>query len=153
MADNGMSMSTDSMMPEETCGDFKIRTTGGFVVVTGYTSPKGKDILIPSKCRGMSVTCIGNVALCGMGLTGVDIPQGIEGIGVRAFADNNLTKITIPNTVTEINDGAFASNHIAEITIGNNVKIAPDAFDPRFYQVYLVSRKGGTYTRVNGQWE
>ena len=41
-------------------------------------------------------------------VTGLVIPEGMESVGSRAFADSGLTEITLPATLTAIADDAFA---------------------------------------------
>ena len=46
----------------------------------------------------------------------VVLPDGIERIGARAFAESSLKKINLPSSLVEIADDAFSSTQIEEIT-------------------------------------
>ena len=62
-------------------------------------------------------------------LTSVQLPQGLQEIGCRAFAGcSNLREITIPDTVEKIDPWAFCRcSALKEIRIPGSVKVIPDA--------------------------
>ena len=64
------------------------------------------------------------------GLTGsYAIPDGVEVIGMSAFANTRLSQVTFPDSVEEIGYYAFNSCYLTEIVIGNGVTgIASCAF-------------------------
>jgi hypothetical protein len=86
--------------------DFKTTTANGQVTIIGYTGT-AKDVSIPSKVNGLSVTAIGVRAFSNNQLTSVTIPNSVTSIGYRAFVGNRLTSVTIPNSVTSIGVAAF----------------------------------------------
>ena len=55
-----------------------------------------------------TITAIGGGAFCGIGITSVNIPNGVKSIGNAAFAINSkLTSVTIPASVTAITGKPF----------------------------------------------
>ena len=94
--------------------DFSCTATNGAVTIAIYTG-SGGVVTIPSKISGLPVTSIGSGAFANCtSLTGVTIPDSINGIGVHAFHEcTNLTNVTIPNSVTSI--GAWAFHNCANL--------------------------------------
>lgn len=82
-----------------------------------------KEITIPEKINGKTVTSIGKEAFYDKDLTSVIIPNSVVTINKSAFDSNLLTSITIPNSVTNIGPCAFALNRLTSVTIPNNVTI------------------------------
>jgi hypothetical protein len=147
--DSGPSNETSS--PRATSAyDFTFEVRDGSITITGlYRS--AREVVIPSKINGVSVTAIRNEAFKRKDLisatipngvssigdeafaqnqltgTGVNIPNSVTTIGNSAFAQNQLTKITIPNSVTSIGDRTFFSNQLTSVTIGNKVTSIGDS--------------------------
>ncbi len=76
------------------------------------------------------VTNIGEDAFAGRNLIGaLSIPDGVQGIGDFAFADNRLEGVAIPENVTDIGDGAFQRNLLTDVIIPESVtSIGANAF-------------------------
>lgn len=88
---------------------FIYETTGQEAAITGY---KGTDreIVIPDRVQGATVTGIGDRAFFMTGLTSVTIPDSVVSIGFQAFFRcTSLSDITIPRSVDSI--GAYAFFH------------------------------------------
>jgi hypothetical protein len=80
-----------------------------------------KEITIPEKINGKTVTSIGNYVFSNSQLTSVTIPNSVTYIGSYAFFNNQLTSVTIPNSVISIGSDAFSDNKLTSVTIPNSV--------------------------------
>jgi len=153
MADNAMTMDTNSSMPIEKFGGYEYRITSKGPVIIGYDG-EDTNVKIPSEYNNRPVTGIGHEVFCDRKkIESVDIPDSgcVAEIGDRAFANNSLKEITIPNSVKKIGKGAFAGNKITRITIGGGVTLdGNDTFDDGFCGTYNLLKKGGTYIHKNG---
>ena len=58
--------------------------------------------------------------------TSVTIPNSVQSIGFRAFAETPLTNVTIPNSVKTIDQSAFFGTQLTNVTIGNSVTTIGD---------------------------
>ena len=116
------------------------------------------NVVIPQKINGVQVKSIGQWAFgygCGhniilptstnnkyeieqigcvykpIGISSVELPEGLETIASRAFDGNNLKTVTIPNSVTYIGQYAFGHNELQSVVFKgdkNNIDIRCDAF-------------------------
>ena len=79
-------------------------------------------VTIPSIVNGYKVTAIGNwgFVYC-MGLTSVNIPEGLEKIGKFAFyACQNFSSVKIPASVSYIGDFAFEITKLESVSVDEN---------------------------------
>ena len=104
----------------------------GSVEIAYYFGNTEKNVDIPEKMDGKSVTSIGSNAFGGhTNLVNVTIPNSVKNICNDAFRDcSNLTSITIPNGLTSIGNEAFSGcTSLTSITIPDSVKsIGDEAF-------------------------
>lgn len=107
-------------------GDNAFKIPDDEVVVTkfGIESPNGMtSVVLPENLEK-----IGDKAFAQNALTEVDF-EGLTYIGESAFYGNQLTKAELPDTVTELGSGAFANNNITELKLSAGVtKIPQGAF-------------------------
>ncbi len=105
-----------------------VRTDNGYMLrLANFTD----NADIPSKYRGLPVTEIGsNAFFLSNCLSVVNIPEGIEKIGVDAFAFCDLKSVILPYSLKKIEAGAFSSCRELEqvIFLGNNVVFDCDVF-------------------------
>src|SRR5690625_4674388 len=78
---------------------------GGKARITNYIGTN-KNVIIPSKLGGLTVTEIGELNIFHVdrpvfrnkGIESVVIPNSVTSIGYYSFGDNNLTSVDIPNS-------------------------------------------------------
>ncbi len=61
-------------------------------------------------------------------LSSIDLPSGLERIGVAAFYGSGLQSISIPQGVTTIGNSAFSGTKLTEVTIPSSVSSLGSAF-------------------------
>lgn len=88
--------------------------------ITGYTC-SDREITIPKKVGGTTITAIGAGAFKTKYLNAVELQEGIITIGNNAFEDNRIKEIKIPTTVTTIGNNAFNKNKLQGVIIPNSV--------------------------------
>jgi hypothetical protein len=111
--------------------DFEFNPDGG--IITGYTG-FARDVVIPERIDGITVTSIGN----------------------SVFKDKNLSSVSIPDNIKNIGPNAFTGNKLEKVVIGNEVDMMTSAFPPDFINKYLIDeprRAGGTYTFADDKWD
>ncbi|MDR1931629.1 MAG: hypothetical protein LBQ57_02285 [Spirochaetales bacterium] len=103
-------------------------------IITGYTGG-AKVVAVNDKIQGIVVSRVAGGAFAGQGLTGVDIPAGLD--------ENGLI----------VENGAFTGNAIDRVYIGANVTLQPNSFDNNFAAYYNTTRRkaAGTY-RYDAKW-
>ena len=82
--------------------------------ITGYSNTCSKDVIIPSKINGITITTIGQSAFSSKGITSLSMPNTITTINRQAFDSNYLTHLDIPSSVTSILWGAFNNNQLPD---------------------------------------
>ena len=82
--------------------------------ITGYSNTCSKDVIIPSKINGITITAIGQSAFSSKGLTSLVLPNTITNIDRQAFLNNNLTHLEIPSSVVSIGPAAFNRNQLPD---------------------------------------
>ena len=82
--------------------------------ITGYSDTCSKDVVIPSKINGVTITAIGSNAFANKGLTSVVFPNTLKTISDVAFHKNLLTSLDIPSNVNNISFAAFNGNKLPD---------------------------------------
>ena len=114
-------------------GDYEYyELADGSVEIADYFGNTEKNVYIPEKMGGKSVTSIGSNAFGGhTNLVNVTIPNSVKNICNDAFSGcTSLTSVTIPNGLTSIGEAAFSGcTSLTSITIPDSVKsIGDEAF-------------------------
>ena len=103
-----------------------------YYIVGGMEDCTDVNIKIPPTYNGLSVKAIREKAFASYEIESVILPEGIESIGMYAFAHcSSLRSITIPQSVTTIGDGALLSCiSLKSVTLPKNLeKISSELFD------------------------
>ena len=108
---------------------FTVLSDGSAMITEAFVNG---SVTVPAELAGRKVTAIAEGAFFGMtGVTSVTLPEGIESIGIYAFADcTALESVSIPSTVWRIAPFAFdktpwlASLTDEFVTVGDGVLIA-----------------------------
>ena len=82
--------------------------------ITGYSNTCSKDVIIPSKINGVTITTIAQSAFATKNLTSVTLPSTLTTINREGFANNSLAHLEIPSSVTSILWGAFNNNQLPD---------------------------------------
>lgn len=137
---------------------FDYDKVAGGISITGYNGT-AKDVVIPSKIDGLTVTAIADGAMQGMGLTKVSLPDTVKRIGVSAFSQNSLTELVIPDNVTVIDKEAFTHNHLSKLvlgsklsTVGENVFMSNGQSQDSNDLIYTDGVLRGTWNLVGNDW-
>ena len=119
---------TDVVIPSEIDGKKVVEIayaafTSSGVTPTNISNTKKVSVsyLNNNKKDVVAIPLIG-VAIEGLGITSVVIPNTVTSIGVSAFENNQLTEVTIPSSVTSIGGNAFAGNQLTSITLSDGVE-------------------------------
>ena len=120
---------TDVVIPSEIDGKKVVEIayaafTSSGVTPTNISNTKKVSVsyLNNNKKDVVAIPLIG-VAIEGLGITSVVIPNTVTSIGVSAFENNQLTEVVIPSSVENIGEYAFGGNQLTSITLSDGVKI------------------------------
>lgn len=91
-------------------------TSIGSSTFDGYTSLKSIKL-------ASTVKSIGNNAFSNTGITSLDLPEGMESIGLGAFYNcEKMTELKLPESLTTLNNGAFAfCKGLTAVTLPNKI--------------------------------
>lgn len=91
-------------------------TSIGSSTFDGYTSLKSIKL-------ASTVKSIGNNAFSNTGITSLDLPEGMESIGIGAFYNcEKITELKLPESLTTLNNGAFAfCKGLTAVTLPNKI--------------------------------
>ena len=115
-------------------GDFEFFETKYGAYIVGYSGNERNRLIIPQKIAGVAVRAIESFER--MGISRVQLPEGLVYIGPSAFKGNQLTNITIPDSVILIGSSAFAGNQLTSVTIPNGIN---SIYDSTFLDNQLTS--------------
>ena len=119
------------------CLNVVSRPSDAFVIITGYDTNCGTDVIIPSKINGYKVTTIDNYAFesCS-GMESMIIPNNeyrllnnefkndysIIKVNAGDCLNKQLTSVVLPNSLVSIGKRAFSHNSLKSINIPSNVR-------------------------------
>ena len=92
------------------------------VVISGYDTSCGSDVVIPKTINNKRVFEVGLGAFRNSQLTNVKLLEGLIIIDYEAFKTNNIVSVEIPDSVIYLSCGAFDNN--VSITKNSNLKCA-----------------------------
>ena len=90
-----------------TSGDWTYKVVDGDAVLTNYLGT-ATDVVVPAEIDGLKVAVLGDdspdyTVFRDIQLTSVQLPEGLEHIGVSCFAgQESLTEVVIPDSITTI---------------------------------------------------
>ncbi len=123
---NGASCPMKVVIPQKING-VQVKSIGFWAF--GYGC--GRNIILPTSTNNKyeirQITCKPEP----IGITSVELPEGLENIDSWAFSENNLKTVTIPKTVTYIGQFAFGHNELQSVVFKgdkNNIDIRCSAF-------------------------
>lgn len=93
----------------------------GIEYVAGFQNISNLSIQLPSTLKS-----INDYAFNHDTIEYINLPEGLEGIGVNVFCGTSFaeTSITLPESLKYIDTDIFTNSNITELHIGSNVKIA-----------------------------
>jgi hypothetical protein len=103
-------------------GNFNVLIVENRACILHYTGNE-KSVHIPDAFEGYPVTTIMPSAFWNKGLTDINIPDTVTGIGSSAFSKNELSNVMLPDNLLYIDGLAFSANKLSHVTIPNNVFI------------------------------
>jgi hypothetical protein len=87
------------------------------------------------------------------GLTSVEIPDGIMGIGYDAYRNNKIKELVIPDSVEKIGEQAFCENEIENLTLSESLKvIEKSAFSNNKIKTLIIPQKVKIISRTAFQY-
>jgi hypothetical protein len=100
-------------------GDYQYVETPYGVYITGYSGSGENRLVIPDRLGTFPVKAVNGFA--NKRISRVQIPDGVNYIGIKAFTGNQMTVTIIPGSVTYIGDDAFSDNLLTGISIPDSV--------------------------------
>jgi len=88
-------------------------------------------LTIPAEVNGYKITAVGDQALMGCSLQGIEFPETIDSIGKQAFANcGDLKTVVLPDNITELPEACFNfCMSLSEVILPKHLKsIGKDAF-------------------------
>lgn len=85
-----------------------------------YTQEMGENFMEKTLVVEGNVKEIERSKYSSMEIENLEIKEGVEIIGERAFFDNNIKKVSLPKSVKKVGDLAFMHNGVEELTFYNN---------------------------------
>lgn len=126
--------------PEEEIFTYTLDSDGN-ATITGLVSegiefPDGV-LTIPATIQEHPVKTIGEEAFMNIGAERIELAEGVQSIGSRAFAGSRVKDITIPATVTDIAADAFEDCGALVIYgyAGSAAEVFAEAYGFRFYRL------------------
>lgn len=100
---------------------------GKMYKIAGIGTATDTEIVIPKWINDAPVVEIVKEAFySNADITSVTIPEGIQKLPIRLFANaTNLKSVVIPDTITEMDFGVFYNTGLEELVIPNLVKVIP----------------------------
>ena len=111
----------------ETYGDFVYIKSDNKVTIVGYNGDL-KDVNIPEKINGISVTTIGVEAFKNLkSITSITMPDSVTYIGNSAFEGcSNIASVKLPDSVEYIGECVFRDcSNLTDITLPKNITGIP----------------------------
>ena len=88
-------------------------------------------LTIPAEVNGYKITAVGDQALMGCSLQGIELPETIDSIGKQAFENcGDLESVVLPNCITVLPEACFSfCMSLSEVILPQHLKsIGKDAF-------------------------
>jgi len=88
-------------------------------------------LIIPAEVNGYKITAVGNQALMGCSLQGIELPETIDSIGKQAFENcGDLKSVVLPDNITALPEACFnCCMSLSSVILPKHLKsIGKDAF-------------------------
>ncbi len=126
----GLFLSFSIINAQYTLTDADVTVTDGVITLCSYDFTQ-TDIIIPSTLDGQTVTGIGldvfvgSGVFEGKGITSVQLPAGLQTIGVRAFRSNSLASVDLSScpALQTIGESAFQLNSISNVDLSASTSL------------------------------